>query len=1518
MTDKDKDLIVYGSKGPDEPDPPYEAPNTLQAKTNARFVDLLCEGEINGLADGDKSIYINDIPLQNDLTELYNYEGVSTQFRYGTPDQSVLSGFPTSESEISVGVEIKYGNPIARTLSSDDVDAVRVTLYIPSLFQQTDQGDILPDTISYRISIRPNGGTWTSAHASSKTGKCVSAYQWSIKISNLESYGAGPWDIRVEKRTEDSSSVKRQRVLYWSTYTEIIDRKLIYPDTALIGVEVDARKFGSQVPTRSYEIEGLLIKYPDNYNPETRAYTGDWTGTFTTGYTNNPAWVYYDWLTNDRYGLGVDESLVDKWTLYTIAQYCDGLAQDGYGNYEPRFTYNYAVTTQREAYDVINSLANCFRAMPIWATGLATVSQDYPRDPVKLLTEANVIGGLFTYGGTDIKTRYTVVNVSWNDPDDTYRPAIETVTDQEGIKRYGYRSVDVVAFACTSRGQAYRYGKWFLYSNQYETQTVNYKCGLDQLGVLPGDVIEIYDEHFQNKRLAGRVSSATTTSITLDSPVTLESGETYTISFVKPDGILEADVDITNTPADDEHTVINLDTVLDSTNVPHINAVWALKASNLQPRQFRVVKIVETDKHIFEVTAVLYDPNKYAIVEDGKQFDPVPYAKIPDANTPIIAPTNPWAEEYSYDDGENRLFGLALSWTPTSDVRFTHYQVQWKTTASEWSDVVDTAYTNYDVKPVVAGIYSFRVRACGLGVPSEWLTLTNINVYANPSVPPDISGLEVVNGDNAYTFNGRDCEIEWDAADLQVSDSTEYTYIDSSGDIIITDGTSLPPHAAVRAENTLTKLKDYQIEVLTTADVHLRYAYSIEPTFIYTYAMNKLDNGTPIRNIKFKVWIRDIYGQLSENAALIPTLGYATNPAPSMSGLTPTVTNLYNGLKIDWSAITPTDNDMSKFKVYCDTGNPPTTEIAEVGVNTTYWFEYGLNPNTTYRVQVEPWDVFGVGVKSDVVNGEPTKIALDDIEGELTARLEYTDSNDGTTSTLAELYDRVKDSGGVSYDNGDWIKVSFPLEQIIDRVGIWANKTFNCYVSIKSDGGSWYYYKAEADHTLDNEGRLLLASNEADAQTNYWTADGGDGSINRALMPNGLVGKECRLHILTNSTTIYELIFVDQVIAEWIVANQLSAISADLGTITAGVLQSNNFTSSTGILLDLDNDSMKFGGTTDPDIEFDGGTATIKIRDNGSLTIGTDGTLTIGDGGLLTVGEGGEVVVGDDNIIISGIGNSIIVAPDGGPSSNSYAELTDGDLDFFYWDGDEHILYNSMSRIEVGVCQNNAWTDIPGIWKTQPQVMVSPYELESYIGGRQSQTQKFYCVVDDIQLQNGETMRWKFKAKALLVLSSGDSGGSSSLYCQTTSSGSCYTSNISMPTGTRSASMSGYVNSKYTKENLDKNYHCYGCFYQGLKSTIYFQCYYDGAWHNVASKSFTQNYNNNSSYTLGSGTIPYDIKYIRLRVVGNGVSPTHNYQGSCCPSVQNILRGYIQSYTGGQAATNIIAEGSLNYIAIGY
>ena len=624
-----------------------EAPDSLRSKAYARVVDLVCEGEIEGLAAGLQSVYLDDTPIQNPDGS-YNFTGVTLETRPGTQQQSYIPGFSSVENEVAVGVECKSSQPVVRSINDPDVDAVRIKVSIPTLsLQDTTNGDLNGTSVSYAIDVQARGAGYVQFLADTVSGKTTSRYQRSYYIPLT---GTGPWDVRLRRITADSTQTSLQNKTFLESYTEVIESKLRYPNSALMALRVDASQFTS-IPRRSYDLKLLRVRIPSNYFPETRSYNGVWDGTFKVAWTDNPAWCFYDLVTNTRYGLGslIPESQVDKWALYRVARYCDELVPDGLGGYEPRFTCNLYLQSREQAYKVVQDMASIFRGMAYWSGGAITVTQDAPQDPVYQFTAANVLGGEFAYQGSSAKARHTVALVNWVDPDDFYRQKVEYVEDMAGIARYGVVQADVVAMGCTSRGQANRVGKWLLYSEQSESEIITFHTGLEGAVVRPGDVIKVADSSRSGLRLGGRIAAATTVSVTLDQDLPAGS---WRISVLLPTGAVE------------ERQVGSLSgrmvgvTSAFST-APQVGAIWVLASTQVETQLFRVVQVAESEPGIHEVTALAHNPSKYDAIEQGLALQP---RDITVLSTTPMAPTGLSVTESLYRVKDQALVLIQVGW----------------------------------------------------------------------------------------------------------------------------------------------------------------------------------------------------------------------------------------------------------------------------------------------------------------------------------------------------------------------------------------------------------------------------------------------------------------------------------------------------------------------------------------------------------------------------------------------------------------------------------------------------------------------------------------------------------------------------------------------------------------------------------------------------------------------------------------------------------------------------------------
>lgn len=533
--------LISGSKG-DDSKAPVESPNTLKSTALAKIIDLVSEGEIVGLVDGMKSVFLDETPLQN-ADDTLNFKNVILEHRYGTQTQDPLLGFADVENEIAVGVELIYGTPWTHNVTNLDLDAVRIRISVLALTTtDTKTGDIKGGNIGYAIDMAIDGGPYVQVLSATFNGKTNTKYERIHRIDlPTQTFGSTGWQFRVRRTTTNSVSSAVADKTYIESYTEIIDQKLRYPNSALVGITIDSSQFSS-IPTRGYDLKGRIIRVPTNYDPETRIYTGIWDGTFQLAWTDNPAWCFYDLCTHTRYGLGhlIQDGQVNKWKLYEIAQYCDELVSDGNGGTEPRFTCNMYLQTQADAFKALQDLATVFRGMTYWGNGEVHAVADMPEDPVFTYTPANVVNGNFIYQGSAKKTRATVALVSWSDPDDFGRQKIEYVDDQDGIQRYGVQQVDATAIGCTSRSQAQRLGRYILLTGIFETDTVGFSIGIDGTVVAPGKVIRIADPLRAGKRMGGRLATVLALNqVTLDAlPANVRPGDTITVQ-VPSTGVAE-------------------------------------------------------------------------------------------------------------------------------------------------------------------------------------------------------------------------------------------------------------------------------------------------------------------------------------------------------------------------------------------------------------------------------------------------------------------------------------------------------------------------------------------------------------------------------------------------------------------------------------------------------------------------------------------------------------------------------------------------------------------------------------------------------------------------------------------------------------------------------------------------------------------------------------------------------------------------------------------------------------------
>ena len=692
-------------KGSSKGHTPREAKDNLKSTQLLSVIDAISEGPVEGPVEGLKSVLLNSTPVL-DTEGNTNISGVTVVFRAGEQEQTPPEGFESSGSETVLGTEVKYDTPITRTITSANIDRLRFTFGVQALVETTSKGDRNPSEVRLLVQIQRNGG-WVTEKDITIKGKTTSQYLASVVVGNLP---PRPFNIRMRRMTPDSTTDQLQNKTLWSSYTEIIDVKQCYPNTALVGVQVDSEQFGSQQVSRNYHLRGRILQVPSNYNPQMRQYSGIWDGTFKPAYSNNMAWCLWDMLTHPRYGMGkrLGAADVDKWALYVIGQYCDQSVPDGFGGTEPRITCNAYLTTQRKAWDVLSDFCSAMRCMPVWNGQTLTFVQDRPSDKVWTYNRSNVVmpddGAPFRYSFSALKDRHNAVEVNWIDPDNGWETATELVEDTQAIARYGRNVTKMDAFGCTSRGQAHRAGLWLIKTELLETQTVDFSVGAEGLRHVPGDVIEICDDDYAGIRTGGRVLAVNsqTRTLTLDREITLPSSGTTLISLVDGQG----------SPVSVEVQSVTDGVKVKVSRVPDGVAeysVWGLKLPTLRQRLFRCVSIRENDDGTYAITAVQHVPEKEAIVDNGAHFDGDQSGTVNGVTPPAVQHLT---AEVTADSGE---YQVLARWDTPKVVKGVSFLLRLTVTADDGSErLVSTARTTettYRFRQLALGNYRLTVRA---------------------------------------------------------------------------------------------------------------------------------------------------------------------------------------------------------------------------------------------------------------------------------------------------------------------------------------------------------------------------------------------------------------------------------------------------------------------------------------------------------------------------------------------------------------------------------------------------------------------------------------------------------------------------------------------------------------------------------------------------------------------------------------------------------------------------------------
>ncbi|WP_156565066.1 host specificity protein, partial [Metakosakonia massiliensis] len=739
---------------------PTEQPDDLQSVAKAKILLALGEGEFAGGLTG-QSIFLDGTPLLN-ADGSSNFSGVTWEFRAGTQAQTYIQGMPGSENEISLGgVAVSSAMPWTRTLTNTQLSAVRLRIKWPSLYKQENDGDLVGYTIRYAIDLQVNGGAFTPVVDTSVKGKTTSGYERSHRI-NLPG-GAKTWTVRLRKITPDANSAKTGDTMTLQSYTEVIDAKLRYPNTALLYLEFDSSQFNGSIPQIACEPRGRVIRVPDNYNPTTRTYSGTWTGAFKWAWTDNPAWIFYDLVVTDRFGLGdrLTAANIDKWTLYQVAQYCDQMVPDGKGGNgtEPRYTCNVFVQDRNEAYTVLRDFAAIFRGMTCWGGNQIVALADMPRDIDYSYTRANVTDGGFAYSSSTSKSRYTAALVSYSDPANGYADAMEPVFEQALVERFGFSQLELTAIGCTRQSEANRKGRWGILTNNKD-RVVTFSVGLDGNIPQPGYIIAVADEKLSGKVTGGRISAVSGRVITLDRVPHAVAGDRLILNL--PTGASQS-----RTIQAVSGKKVTVTTAYSAT--PQAESVWVVESNTLYAQQYRVVSVSENDDGTFTITGAAHDPDKYARIDTGAIIDQRPISVIPPGNQ--AAPGNIVITSYSTVQQGISIETMRVSWDAVPNA--ISYEAEWRRNDGNWVNVPRSSTTSFEVPAIYSGRYLVRVRAINAAeISSGWgysLEKTLTGKVGNPPKPVGLTatgltwGIKLTWGFPANTSDTLMTEIQYTA-----------------------------------------------------------------------------------------------------------------------------------------------------------------------------------------------------------------------------------------------------------------------------------------------------------------------------------------------------------------------------------------------------------------------------------------------------------------------------------------------------------------------------------------------------------------------------------------------------------------------------------------------------------------------------------------------------------------------------------------------------------------------------------
>jgi predicted phage tail protein/uncharacterized coiled-coil protein SlyX len=920
-----EDFITGSGGGKNKQRTPVEAPNTLQSRATIKVVEVLSEGEIVGLVGGLKGVFLDETPIQN-LDGGFNFPAVQYEERTGTPDQDYIPGFPGAESALVVNVEVD--TPVVRSVTSASVDAVRVIVRLPQGLSQMDtkSGDLNGYRVGVAIDTRPAGGTWTQVFGKTITGKSVTPYEESYRVEKPAGIST-VWEVRLRRTTGKAGVATVADRLDWFVFTEIQDIKVAYENAAVIGLGFDAESTGGNVPRRSYLIDGLIVKVPTNYTPTVynadgsvlsyATITGAWNGTFKSSWTDDPAWILYDLLTNERYGMGeyIDTSNIDIYSFYEASKYNCELVDDGTDTdtMEPRFRCNMPVQSRDDAFKILQSVAASFRAAIFSGPGFLKLIQDRPSAPVATLTNSNVVDGQFLYMGADLASRVTAVDVTYNDYKNRYLPS--TITEEgspEALSAYGFNKIELTAIGVVNEGQARRLGKWVIDNAMTATEAVTFKVSWANAFVEVGDVVNIADNFYAAEQYSGiiKTGGSGVNQIKLDRPVTVTNGQT--IKFMTFAGV-EHTRTITTTGTTDTLTLAAVGGAVDPSL--YAGAPYTVLGV-VSPRQFKIATVKESAPGIYELSAAIHDPTKYARVEEGIYVAPTPFTTL-DASV-VAAPANVTVTPETYLDANSVIkYRLRFNWDDVDNVMLKGYKIRYRRNNNSyvWTDLIPQS--EHIIENVAAGVFEYSVYAYNTVNVQSPGTSGYYNFVVGDETPSLISAptaLALAGGGTAFT--GAKFDIAWTAP----------------------------------VEITTATLKDYRVEIYNDTTL-VKTIYQTGTTLTIANTDMIAWAGSAIRSIAIKVCARDTLNRFS-----LPADATFTNAAPAAPA-NPVLTTAWEYYVVSHDAVA---GDVAGIKIYHSLASgftPSNANLAKTDGGVQHFVE--ATPDTTYYVKIAAFDTWG-------------------------------------------------------------------------------------------------------------------------------------------------------------------------------------------------------------------------------------------------------------------------------------------------------------------------------------------------------------------------------------------------------------------------------------------------------------------------------------------------------------------------------------------------------------------------------